>query len=129
MLDQVPQSDVLLLLGDFNARVDSAEIGEDRLVERSERVAWDGECNDAGERFLEFCARNQFTIMNIWFQKKSHHLAAWRHPATKQMHAIDYTVMRSDQPCLCTDELVMRGANCWSDHLMVRMKMRLCLPK
>ena len=128
VLDQVPQSDVLLLLGDFNARVGSARIGQDlwRGVRGRHGI---GECNDAGKRFLEFCARNQFTIMNTWFQKKGHHLATWKHPATKQMHTIDYTVMRSDQRCLCTDVQVMRGANCWSDHFMVRMKMRLCLPK
>ena len=81
------------------------------------------------EGFWSFCARNQFTIMSTLFQKKSHHLTTWKHPAIKQMHMIDYTVMRSDQRCFCTDVQVMRGANCWSDHHMVRMKMRLHLPK
>ena len=34
-----------------------------------------GCCNEAGEMFLEFCAVNQFTIMNTGFTKKSIHLA------------------------------------------------------
>lgn len=32
------------------------------------------QCNEAGERFLEFCALNQFTIRNTWFEKKQRHL-------------------------------------------------------
>ena len=30
--------------------------------------------------------------------------------------------MRASQRRLCTDVQVMRGANCWTDHLMVRSK-------
>ena len=29
-----------------------------------------GCCNEAGEKFLEFCAVNQFTIMSIWFTEQ-----------------------------------------------------------
>ena len=119
---------VLLLMGDFNARVDCGGTGDDVWVGVRGRHGV-GECNGAGQRFLEFCASNQYTIMNTWFQKKQHHLTTWKHPATKQMHMIDYIVMRADQRCLCTDVQVMRGANCWSDHRMVRMKMRLRLPR
>ena len=34
-----------------------------------------GSCNEAGERFLEFCAVNGLTIMNTWFKKPQVHLA------------------------------------------------------
>ena len=34
-----------------------------------------GCCNEVGEKFLEFCAINQFTVMSTWFTKKSIHLA------------------------------------------------------
>ena len=46
-LDQIPQSDVLLLLGDFNARVGSAGIGEDLWRGVRKRLGI-GECNDVG---------------------------------------------------------------------------------
>ena len=44
---------------------------------------------------------------------------------------IDYIVMRAGQRKLCTDVQVMRGATCWSDHHMIRGKVRieLSLPK
>ena len=82
----------------------------------------------AGEKFLEFCALNQLTIMNTWFQKRDHHLTTWKHPATKQWHMIDYVVMWTGQRAYCTDVQVMRGANCWSDQCMIRARLRLCLP-
>ena len=56
-----------------------------------------GCCNEVGEKFLEFCAVNQFTVMSTWIIKKSIHLATWKHPATKQSHMIDYVVMHAEQ--------------------------------
>ena len=49
-------------------------------------------CVCAGERLLEFCAVNNLTIMNTWFEKKEVHLATWKHPATKQSHMIDFVI-------------------------------------
>ena len=117
-LDRIPQEDVLLLLGDFNARVGSSQGQGDRVRGRHGV----GNCNEAGERLLALCATNQLS------QKKQHHLTTWKHPATKQMHMIDYAIMRTDQRSFCSDVQVMRGANCWSDHCMVRVKIRMQLP-
>ena len=51
------------------------------------------------------------------------------HPATKLHHKIDFVVMRSSQRMCCLDVQVMRRANCWTDHGMVRAKLRLLLPQ
>ena len=53
-----------------------------------------------GKEFLEFCALNQFSIMNTWFQKKKIYQGTWMHPATKKCHMIDFVVMRAEQSCL-----------------------------
>ena len=53
----------------------------------------------------------------------------WKHPATKQSHMIDYIVMWADRCSFYTDVQVMRGANCWSDHSMVRAKVRIHFPR
>ena len=40
---------------------------------------------------------------------------------------IDYILMRGRQCVMCTDVQVMRGASCWTDHYLVRMKLQLGL--
>ena len=82
-IDKVPSSDVLLLLGDLNARVGTSSVGGDDLWRGVRGRHGVGDCNEAGERFVEFCMVNNFAIMNTWFVKKPIHLATWKHPATK----------------------------------------------
>ena len=126
--DKILVSDMLLLLGDFNARVGSSTAG-DNLWRGVRGKHGMGTCNEAGKKFLEFSAVNNVTIMNTWFAKKPIHLATWKHPATKQMYMIDYVMMRAEQCMVCTDVQVMRGPSCWSDHHMVRVKVRMELPR
>ena len=98
-LDQIPQNDILVVVGDFNARVGVLKPGED---------SWHGvigkhgldERNMAGEEFLQFCAVNQLTVMNTWFQKKDIYFGTWMHPATKKHHMIDLIAMRAAQSLL-----------------------------
>ena len=46
--------------------------------------------------------------MNTWFKKKLIHLGTWVHPATKQIHMIDFLMIKRDQRQLCTDVRVYR---------------------
>ena len=127
-LDRVASGDILVVLGDFNARVGKRE-GESDVWREVRGTHGVGSCNGAGERFLEFCAVNGHTIMNTWFEKPQVHLATWKHPATKQSHMIDFVLMRKEQRRLCRDVRVCRSACCWSDHHMVRGKAQLQLPR
>ena len=122
-IDKVPTNDILILLGDFNARVGVLDHND----------LWSGvlgryglsEQNIAGEELLGFCASNVFSIMNTWFQKKEIHQGTWSHPSSKNVHMIDFVMMRADQRVLCRDVRVMRGADCWSDHMLVRAKLNV----
>ena len=78
---------------------------------------------------LEFCAANSLSIMNTWFQRKVMHQGTWTHPATKRCHMIDFVVMRAGQKCYCKDVWVMRGANCWTDYKLVRVKLNIVVPR
>ena len=127
VVNEISTFDVMLLLGDLNARVCSA-IGRNNVWRGVRGRHGVGRCNQAGEKLLEFCSLNQLPIMNTWFEKKRHHLTTWKNPATKESHMIDYVIMRADQRVLCVDVQVMRGPNCWSDHSMVRAKVRFRLP-
>ena len=71
-IDKIPQNDILLMLGDFNARVGVLDQDSD---------VWQGvlgrygksECNLAGVELLEFCAVNELSVMNTWFKKREIH--------------------------------------------------------
>ena len=128
VLDRVPPSDILVVLGDFNARVGKREEGRDVWRQTGGKHGL-GSCNEAGERLLELCAVNNLTIINTWFEKREVHLATWKHPATKQSHMIDFVIMRRDQRQFCSDVRVHRSACCWTDHYMVKGKIQFQLPR
>lgn len=117
-LDQIPQNDILVVLSDFSARVGVLKQSDGLWHEVIGKHGLD-ERNLAGENFLQFCAVNQLTVMNTWFQKRNIYFGTWMHPATKKHHMIDLIVMRATQRVCCK---AMRGANCWTDHKMVRAK-------
>ena len=89
-LDDVNEHDVLLLVGDFNARVGSS-------VRCEEDPAWDGvrglrgvgKMNEAGEALLSFCALNEMAIMNTYFQKKTSLKHTWQHPGSEICGVLD----------------------------------------
>ena len=117
----------MIILGDFNARVGSFDGTDQNWLGVLGRFGI-GNRNPASEDLLQFCVRNQLTLMNTWFKKKPHHLSTWMHPATKQWHMIDYIIVRAKQRVLCTNVQVMRGATCWTDHQMIRAKVRMSYP-
>ena len=137
VMDSASASDVLLMLGDFNARVGSNRLAS-RTPSRFDGVANDGAlwgralgpfglgaCNQAGEDLLMFCNSNELSITNTNYKKKESRRGTWMHPATRQSHLIDYIIMRADQRCYCEDVSVVCGAACWTDHFMVRAKLNL----
>ena len=125
VLSGIPSSDLLLMLGDLNAHVG--------MRDRSSELWYVLGCfgiddrNQAGEDLLNFCDLNQLSLMNTWFQKDSFHYGTWTHPATKKSTMIDFVVVRSAHRRHCLDVQVMRGATFWTDHKLVRVKLRLDL--
>ena len=125
-LDGVNKDDVLLLLGNFNARVGKSERhdgGSDWTGVRGYHGV--GNMNESGEALLTFCALNGLAIMNTTFEKKEVYMYTWQHPGSKQWHCIDYVIMRQSQRKLCCDVTVLRSAECWTDHKLVRVQLKL----
>ena len=90
-LSSVPSSDLIVILGDFNARVGSdfstwiSVIGPHGF----------GGCNESGERLLDFRAGNQLIITNTWFQHKLLHKATWFRNGNRSRtgHMIDHVLV------------------------------------
>ena len=73
-LELTPKKDVLLIIGDWNAKVGSQET-----------PGVTGKCslgvhNEAGQRLIEFCQENALVIANTLFQKYKRRLYTWTSP-------------------------------------------------
>ena len=71
-LNEVDERDLLLLVGDFNARVGSAANSSSEETWNGVRgIRGVGRTNGAGADLLTFCALNELTIVNTCFTKKT----------------------------------------------------------
>ena len=74
LLELTPKKDVLVIIGDWNAKVGSQEIlgitGKFGL----------GVQNEAGQRLTEFCQENAPVIANTLFQQHKRRLYTWTSP-------------------------------------------------
>ncbi len=128
-LNGVHEDDVLLLLGDFNARVGSSERQAGNSNWSEVRGCHGvGRKNESGEALLSFCTLNKLVIINTTFQKNNIYKHIWQYPGSKQWHCIDYIIMRQSQRKLCCDSSVLRSAEYWTDHKLLRAQLKLQVP-
>ena len=72
----VPKHDILLVMGDLNAKVGSDNIGFEHCIGKHGL----GTRNDNGERFLDFCMENDLVIGGTIFKHKDIHKQTWNSP-------------------------------------------------
>ena len=74
LLELTPKKDVLFIIGDWNAKVESQETpgvtGKFGLAVQ----------NEAGQRLIEFCQENTLVIANTLFQQHKRRLYTWISP-------------------------------------------------
>ena len=118
----IPKSESVIILGDFNARVGSNSdtwkpIGPFGI----------GNVNSSGVLLLQLCTELGMVITNTFFHQKEEHKATWFHPQSKHGHLIDFIVCRqTDLRNFCKVKVV-RGAECDTDHMMVRAKLKMSI--
>lgn len=120
---KTPATDKLILMGDFNARVGTEYLVWDKVIGRHGV----GKMNDNGLRLLSLCAEHQLVITNTIFQMKNRFKTTWQHPRSKHWHLLDYVIVRQNDRNDVLSTRVMRGAECWTDHRMVRSKLLMSI--
>ena len=120
VLSSIPKADKIILLGDFNARV-----GKDYATWSALGRYGIGKMNSNGLCLLQLCSEFELAICNTYSHQKDAHKSTWTHPRSKHGHILDYILTRRrDLQDMCTVR-VMRGAECGTDHQLVRGKFKM----
>ncbi|EYC36369.1 hypothetical protein Y032_0903g2962 [Ancylostoma ceylanicum] len=125
VVDAIPQSELVVSAGDFNAHVGADRQGWERAPGRFAVR----EVNDNGSRLLSFATTNKLVIGNSYFQHPRKHQLAWRNPMGHDSTVLDYVLISSRFMSSFKDVRAMRGPDCGSDHYLLRAVMQLRLKR
>ena len=118
-----PKKDVLFIIGDWNAKVESQETpgvtGKFGL----------GIQNEAGQRLIEFCQENILVIANILFQQHKRRLYTWTSSDGQHQNQADYILFSQRWRSSIQSLKTRLGADCGTDHELLIAKFRLKLNK
>jgi exonuclease III len=123
VVDKVPKRDMLILMGDLNAKVGKDNRG--REMEMGTNGL--GEMNENGELFADFCASNELTIGGTLFTHRRCHKATWISPDHHTENQIDHVAVRRRWRASLQDVRAKRGADIGSDHHLVVAKLKMKL--
>ena len=122
LLELTPPKDVLLIIGDWNAKLGSQETpgitGKFGL----------GVQNEAEQRLTEFCQENALVIANTLFQQCKRRLYTWTSPDGQHQNQVDYILCSQSWRSSIQSAKTRPGADCGSDHDLIA-KFRLKLKK
>ena len=120
---QCKPHDIVLILGDLNAKVGRGRFGE---IVGPYGV---GERNERGDKWVEWCVENELVILNTWFRHHPRKLWTWRSPGDHYRNQIDYITINKRFRNIVTNARTYPGADCNSDHAPVVVDIRLKLKK
>ena len=106
-LDGRTRRDILIVTGDFNAKIGKDNTGRERIMGREGL----GTMNENGEMFVDFCVFNDLVIGGSVFQHKDIHKGTWVSPDHHTVNQIDHiTIDKKFRPARHESE--ERGGRC-----------------
>ncbi|PVD22304.1 hypothetical protein C0Q70_18113 [Pomacea canaliculata] len=113
--ESVPAHDMLLIIGDLNAKVGSDNTCREHVMGKHGI----GTINDNGERLADFCEENNLLIGGTLFPHKDIHKATWTSPDGITKNQIDHVIINRKWRSSLQDVRAYRGADIASDHTLV----------
>ena len=85
--------------------------------------------NEAGQRLIEFCQKNELVISNTLFQKHKRRLYTWTSPDGQHWNQIDYILCSQRWRSSTQSAKTKPWADCGLDHELFIAKFRLKMKK
>ena len=115
--------EIILVMGDLNAKV-----GKGQSNETTGKYGL-GKQNDRGDRWVEWCNRNNQIITNTWFEQHPRRLWTWRSPGGDIKNQIDYITINKRFKNAIKDAKSYPSGDCGSDHIPVICRLEIRLKK
>ena len=122
-VEKTPKHDLLVIIGDLNAKVGSNVEGYERVMGKHGV----GTRNDNGEKLCDFCGMNDLVITGTIFPHKKIHKQTWISPDRRSCNQIDQVLINRKFRTSVLDTRAIRSADIASDHHLVCTKLRLKL--
>ena len=89
VVDNAPNRDILIIMGDFNAKVGQNNASIERIMGKEGL----GDVSENGEELVDMCALNGLSIGRTLFAHKRVHKANWRSPDGVTENQIDHILI------------------------------------
>jgi hypothetical protein len=119
VIDQIPNSDTILVIGDANAKLGK----EDIYNEVSEKHTLHELSNGTGEMLLEFAIGKNLTVMSTQFQHKRIYKGTWLAPDQMTLNQTDHFMINSKKKDVIENVISLRGTNTDSEHYLLEIIM------
>jgi hypothetical protein len=123
--EKVKRNDILMIVGDFNAKIGKEE--------RNEGVAGKETIHDTtnnnGAKICDLAAATNTFIVSTQYRHKREHKITWMIPGGTEGNQIDHMLISKKWKRIIQDVRTYRGANVDSDHLLVVAKIRMKVVK
>ena len=123
VIDKIPKHDILLCIGDMNAKLGNDNEGFNEYM----GVHGMGEMNENGLRFASFCMANELVIGSTMFEHRDIHKYTWISPCGRHRNQIDHIAINTRRKSSLLDVRTRRGADIGSDHQLVVSTLKLKL--
>ena len=125
VLQRIPRHDMVMLIGDFNAKVGSDNARREACMGRQGL----GVMNENGQLFADLCMDSELVIGGTLFRHKPAHTYTWASPDGVTFNQIDHVAVSRRWVSSLQDVRAFHGADCGSDHNLVIAKVKLSLKR
>ena len=126
-LDKIKRGDILILMGDLNAKIGSDNTNRERTMGKHGA----GIVNENGERLIQLCTDHNLIIGGSLFPHKNIHKLTWYSNDGQTRNQIDHIIISRRWRQSLQDVRVYRGADVHTDHklLIGTVKLKLAAVK